>query len=130
MKVAIPVWQGRISPVFDVAGQLLLLDLIDGREVSREERPVGESRAEQRAAELAELGVDLLICAGISQALQETLASCGIRVVARICGNIEEVLTAFSTGRLGEERFAMPGCCGRKRQRYRRACRRREMPGK
>jgi hypothetical protein len=23
MRIAIPIWQGRISPVFDVAGQLL-----------------------------------------------------------------------------------------------------------
>jgi len=27
MKVAIPHWQGRISPVFDVAGALLLVDV-------------------------------------------------------------------------------------------------------
>ena len=27
MNVAIPVWQGRVSPVFDVAGQLLVVEL-------------------------------------------------------------------------------------------------------
>jgi predicted Fe-Mo cluster-binding NifX family protein len=67
MKLAIPVWQGRISPVFDVAGQLLLVELADGREVARSEQMVGETTVEERARKLVELGVETLICAGISQ---------------------------------------------------------------
>ena len=130
MKLAIPVWQGRISPVFDVAGQLLLVELADGREVAREERLVEESTADERAKKLAELGIGTLICAGISQSLEAMLADCGIRVIARICGGVEDVLTAFAAGRLDEERFAMPGCCGQRRQRHRGGCRRRGPPGK
>jgi hypothetical protein len=38
MRIAIPQWQGRVSPVFDVAGILLLIDIEDGREIGREER--------------------------------------------------------------------------------------------
>ena len=63
MKLAIPVWQGRISPVFDVAGQLLLVELADGREVARQERMVDETAADERSRKLAELGVETLICA-------------------------------------------------------------------
>ena len=29
MKVAVPDWEGRVSPVFDVARQVLLVDLDD-----------------------------------------------------------------------------------------------------
>ncbi len=130
MKLAIPVWQGRISPVFDVAGQLLLIELADGREVARDERLVEEGTADERAKKLAELGVGTLICAGISQSLEAMLAGCGIRVIARICGGVEEVLAAFVAERLGEERFAMPGCCGQRRQRHRGGCRRQGPPGK
>ena len=64
MKLALPVWQGRISPVFDVAGQLLLVELSNGREVARGERLVEESTDDERAKKLAELGVGTLICAG------------------------------------------------------------------
>jgi predicted Fe-Mo cluster-binding NifX family protein len=130
MRLAIPVWQGRISPVFDVAGQLLLVELTDSREVAREERLVEGNTADERAKNLAELGVGTLICAGISQSLETGLTDRGVRVIARICGNVEEVLAAFVTGRLREERFAMPGCCGQRRQRHRGGCRRRGPPGK
>jgi len=36
MKVAIPIWNGRVSPVMDTACRLLVVDFADGREVSRE----------------------------------------------------------------------------------------------
>jgi predicted Fe-Mo cluster-binding NifX family protein len=124
MKLAIPIWQGRISPVFDVAGQLLLVELIDRREVARQEQVVGETTADERARKLKELGVETLICAGISQLLEKELAGCGIRVTAHICGDVEEVLAAFVAGRLQEVRFAMPGCCGQRRRRQRGGCRR------
>jgi predicted Fe-Mo cluster-binding NifX family protein len=130
MKLAIPVWQGRISPVFDVAGQLLLVELTDGQEVAREGRLVEGSEADERAKKLAELGVETLICAGISQSLETDLTDRGVRVIARICGNVEEVLAAFVAGRLREACFAMPGCCGQRRRRHRGGCGRRGPSGK
>jgi predicted Fe-Mo cluster-binding NifX family protein len=117
MKIALPVWQDRISPVFDVAGQLLVVELADGREIAREVQTLTEAAAEARVRRLGEMGVTTLICAGISQALESALADHGIRVVARVCGNVEEVLAAFSAGQLQDERFAMPGCCWQHRQR-------------
>jgi predicted Fe-Mo cluster-binding NifX family protein len=123
MKIAIPIWQSRISPVFDVAGQLLLVDWADGREVARTVRLIDETSPDERLKKLAELGVETLICAGISQSLEIALAECSICVIAGICGDVEEVLAAFQTGRLDEERFSMPGCCGQRRRR-RGGCRR------
>ncbi len=117
MKLAIPVWQERISPVFDVAGQLVLVELFDGQEVARGEQIIGETTISDRTAKLAELGVETLICGGISQPLETGLVDQGIRVIARICGNVEEVLAAFAAGRLGQQRFAMPGCCGGQQRR-------------
>jgi predicted Fe-Mo cluster-binding NifX family protein len=125
MKLAIPMWQGRISPVFDVAGQLLLVELSDGREVAREEQPLSEATVEERANRLAELGVQTLICAGVSQSLETAVAERGIGVIARICRNVEEVLAAFRSGRLGGKSFAMPGRYGGRQRRHRRGCRRR-----
>jgi predicted Fe-Mo cluster-binding NifX family protein len=124
MRIAIPIWQGRISPVFDVAGQLLLVELADGLEVARQEHVLGDTTAEERASLLAELGVKTLICAGVSQPLETGLNDRGIKVIAAICGNIEEVLAAFIAKHLGEERFAMPGCCRQRNRRHRGGCRR------
>ena len=33
MRIVIPQWQGRVSPVFDVAVNLLLIDIEEGRDV-------------------------------------------------------------------------------------------------
>ena len=119
MRLAIPVWQGRVSPVFDVAGHLLLVELTDGQEVARGEQLLDETTTGERARNLAEFGVETLICAAISQLLETELASRGIRVIAQVCGNVEEVLAAFVSGHLDEERFAMPGCCAQRRRRHR-----------
>jgi len=116
MRIALPVWQDRVSPVFDVAGQLLLVDVAEGRELGREVEMLIEAESDARIRRLMEMGIETLICAGISQPLETDLANRGIRVVARICGNVEEVLSAFLAGQLGEARFAMPGCCGRRRR--------------
>jgi predicted Fe-Mo cluster-binding NifX family protein len=123
MKVAVPVWQGRVSPVFDVAGQLLVAELAEGTEVSRREYPLPSAEPEQRAGQLAELQVETLICGAISQALEALLSDSGIKVYGRICGNVDEVLKAFAAGTLGDAQYAMPGCCGQARRRFRGGCR-------
>lgn len=122
MRVAIPVWQGRVSPVFDVAGQILLVELVEGVERSRREHPLPDAEPEQRVAQLAELQVETLICGAISQALEALLTENGIKVYGRTCGNVDEVLGAFAGGTLGQPRFAMPGCCGQARRRFRGGC--------
>jgi predicted Fe-Mo cluster-binding NifX family protein len=119
MKVAVPVWQGRVSPVFDVAGQLLLVELVEGVEASRRECRLPDAEPERRAAQLAELHVETLICGAISRALEALLTENGIKVHGRVCGDVEDVLAAFVAGRLGDSQYAMPGCCGQKRQRFR-----------
>lgn len=122
MLVAIPVWQGRVSPVFDVAGQLLLVELDRSVETSRREERLVEEAPDRRADRIAEQGVATLICGGISRSLESLLAARGVQVIARVCGTVDEVLGAFSAGELHDERFAMPGCCNR-RQRRQRRCR-------
>jgi predicted Fe-Mo cluster-binding NifX family protein len=124
MRVGIATWRGRISPVFDVAGNLLLVDAQDGREARREEAPVGPSGLAARAKRVAELGTDVLICGAISRPLEAMLASEGVRVIPQTCGPVEEVLRAFLSGQLTEQAFLMPGCCGR-RHRFRGGRRRR-----
>jgi len=124
MKAAVPVWQGRVSPVFDVAGQLLLVELAEGVEVCRREYRLPDADPQQRAAQLAELQVETLICGDISQPLEALLAENGIRVHGRVCGNVDDVLKAFAAGVLGDSQYAMPGCCGQQRRRFRGGCQR------
>jgi predicted Fe-Mo cluster-binding NifX family protein len=113
MKIAIPIWQGRVSPVFDVAGHLLLAEAVDGAAVRREVVPVPEEQPRLRARQLADLQVDVLVCGAISRPMQAILAAAGIDVLPWVCGDAEEILEAYLSGRLPTDEFLMPGCCGR-----------------
>ena len=110
MKVAIPTWRDRVSPVFDVAQHLLLVELTDGAEVSRQQVSLLETDPARRVRRLQDLQVQTLICCAVSQPLREALVSSGIEVIDQVCGNVEEIVAAYRNGTLDEERFAMPGC--------------------
>ncbi len=119
MKLAIPHWQGRVSPVFDVAANLLLIDVQRGELSGRQEIAVPAADPVMRAQQLARLGIQVVICGAVSWPAQSGLLSSGIDVIPQICGDIEEVIAAFIKGNLESPVFRMPGCCGR-RQRSRR----------
>jgi predicted Fe-Mo cluster-binding NifX family protein len=114
MRVAVPISRGRISPVLDVAQRLRLVDVVDGVAASQVEHVV----CGERTRELVELGVDVLICAGVSQEMERRLGAQDIEVIAGICGSVDEVVAAYVAGDLDDARFAIPGH-GRWRQRRR-----------
>ena len=116
MRVAIPIFDGRISPVFDAARRLLLVDIQNGREVWRTEQIVEEPELGPRARRVAEFRADVLICGAISRPLEAMLSSAGVEVIPQTSGQAEDVLQAFISGQLTEEAFLMPGCCGRRRR--------------
>jgi len=116
MRIAIPFWQGRVSPVFDVAGNLLLVDVSDGAEQARKSLPLTAAEPQARARALAELGADVLVCGAISWPLEMAVSAAGIEVIPQTCGEVEQVLAAFISGELSRGAFLMPGCCGRRRR--------------
>ncbi len=73
----------------------------------------------ERAQRIQDLEVGVLICGAISRQLEAGLQAAGIEVLPHICGDVEEVLAAYSCGDLSRECFHMPGCCRRRRQRCR-----------
>jgi predicted Fe-Mo cluster-binding NifX family protein len=121
MRIAIPLWQGRVSPVFDEASRILLVDISEKHEQRRQEHSLAVRNSFERARLLPRLGVDVLICGMISQTQQTALASAGIRIIPHICGAMEEVIAALLDGRLEGGALLMPGCGGRKRSRNRMA---------
>ena len=116
MRLAIPVWNDRVSPVFDTASRVLLLDLADGIEQARQLVEVAQARfSTERAKRLAELGVNVLVCGAISRPLAGFLSAAGIIVIPWVSGALEEVLRAYLTDRLSDTCWRMPGCGGRHR---------------
>lgn len=113
MKIAIPTWNGYVSPVFDTAQRLLVVDVADGAETKRSEHRIQEQLLPQRVARLNELGVEVLICGAVSRPLAGMIAASGIALVPFISGECDEVLSAYLRGQLPSPQFLMPGCRGR-----------------
>jgi len=119
MRIAIPICNGRISPVFDVARRLMVVDVEDDGKLSRIEHTLDNADITAQARRVADLGVDVLICGAISQSLEKILLAAGVEVVGRTCGEAERVLRAFIDGKMTEQSFLMPGCSPRRRLRAR-----------
>lgn len=109
MKAAIPIFENRISPLFDTAQHLVLVEIENGRELRRAEHALSEAELVPRARRVAGLGVDILICGAISCELKNMLQSAGVEVMPQICGPVEDVLAAFLSGELADMPFLMPG---------------------
>ena len=116
MKVALATWNGRVSPVFDVARQVLLLDVKEGRVVARHEEVLPGTEPQAQADRLAVLAPQILICGAISKAMASLLASVNITVIPFTAGDVEKVLAAWLAGNLPDPALSMPGCCGRQRR--------------
>jgi predicted Fe-Mo cluster-binding NifX family protein len=114
MRTVFTIWNDRIAPVFDVAGQALVVVSEHGAPPAEEllVLPVGSAVA--KVASLAAARVDVLICGAISRPAQFAAHAYGIEIHSFIAGPVREVIGAWLEGRLAESAFAMPGCQGKR----------------
>lgn len=110
MKIAVTIWNDRIAPVFDVARDIRLVKVVEGRMIDQKQDVLTGELPVQKALRLAEMGVDTVICGAISRPVRAMIASYGIQVVPFVAGNPEAVMMAWIKGILTEEVFMMPGC--------------------
>jgi predicted Fe-Mo cluster-binding NifX family protein len=121
MRIAIPLWEGKVSPVFDTAARLLVVDVNEQGEESRFLYYIDENDLTQKCHRIRKLALDTLICGAISQAFVKMLLASGLDIIQEISGPAEEVLEAYLRGDISQPRFLMPGC-----KRVRRRCGNRE----
>jgi predicted Fe-Mo cluster-binding NifX family protein len=121
MRLGMPVWNGRVSPVLDTASRLLIFDTEAPEDAAPEEVPLPLHALPVRAGIISRLGLDLVVCGAISRSFEDLLVAAGVELRPWIAGEVEDVLEAAASGRLGRPRFRMPGCrsCGRRRARGR-----------
>ena len=110
MKVALTVWENRISPLFDCARILLIVDIVDRTETSRHFESFHFESPFSRAAKLSDLGIEILICGAVSNLFADLVETYGIRIIPFVAGDVDEVLDAYLTGGLWDSTFRMPGC--------------------
>jgi predicted Fe-Mo cluster-binding NifX family protein len=113
MKVAITEWQGRVSPVFDVAGTVS----IHTKNGYEETAHLPHDCPQNKLHLLKDHEIDVLICGAISRRVREYAEELGIRVNPFVSGEVGEVLEAWKSGTLENACYSMPGC---------RHCRRRQ----
>jgi len=109
MTIAVPVWDGRVAPVLDVARRLLVVEFGRGGEPERAELSITAVEPQERVSQIAGRKVSVLICGALSRVLESMLTAAGIEVVPYVCGPVEDVLQAYRDGRLQTEAFLMPG---------------------
>jgi len=118
MKAALTVWANRISPVFDAASMLLIVEIRNFKIEKRQYESFDPDRPLDLAARLTQLNVTTLICGAISQRPAMLLEACGIKLIPFITGRVQKVLETYARAIPVAPAFLMPGCQCRRRQRY------------
>jgi predicted Fe-Mo cluster-binding NifX family protein len=114
MKVAITVWEKRVSPVFDVFREALILEIAHGCVSSSNTERFDYTSPFQKIQRLVNLGIETLICGAISEPLNRELASRKIKVIGFIAGPVDDVVRAFIMKELPTVSLCMPGYYGKR----------------
>lgn len=110
MKVAVTVWEERISPVFDASRRLLIAEIKDRRITDRSYVIFDPEMPSNLAKILSDLDVPVLICGAVSQVPATIMTKGGIRLISFITGEVDRVLEVYARGNSLAPTFVMPGC--------------------
>ena len=110
MKAALTIWEDRISPVFDVSREALIIDIENHIVVNRKICAISGEFALDKINWFLKKNISALICGAISEAIYREFKFHQMTVNGFITGSIEDVIDAFLKGSIGDEKFLMPGC--------------------
>ncbi len=109
-RIAITVWENRISPVFDSARTLLIAEIKDNALVRTSYSTFDFDRPLELLQILRAGEVRIIVCGAISEGPANMLLDAGFEVISFIAGDVHRVLETLVKGdQLGED-FKMPGC--------------------
>ncbi len=115
MKIAVPVWDGSVSPVLDTARRLRVFDIENGVVVKTSEVPVDGYESREMAKQVAG-HARALICGALSNQLFSHLSNLGITVYPWLMGDVEQLIDIVAAGRIPGPEYTMPGCHGQHRK--------------
>ncbi len=108
-RVAIPVFELRVSPVLDSCQRMVVVDIEEGCEIGRQELTLDKMSIHERIEVIARWGIRKIICAGVSDVMCRFLAGKNITLVSGIAGELEKIINAYICNRLNDACFVMPG---------------------
>ena len=109
MKAAFTIWNGRIAPVFDVAGQVMLVNSDAEQEPHTIINLPGGSACE-KITFLRQLHVQVLVCGAMTRRTARYAHDLNLEVFPFIAGEQQEIIDTWLSQRLLDNRFCMPGC--------------------
>jgi predicted Fe-Mo cluster-binding NifX family protein len=108
-RILVPIFQERVSPVFDSCKRLLVIDVEAGKEIERKEIYLDNLTLAERVSIIRRLGAAVVICGGISETLNQQIDDLHIELINGVAGDVNEVVWAFLCNGLDDPRFFMPG---------------------
>lgn len=109
MRIAISIWEDKISPLLDTASKLLIIEDEAPKKSFRYEVYLLKQDISKKCRFIRSLDIDVLICGAVSRQFSEMLSASGIEMISGLSGPAEEVLEAYQQGRLSNSDFFMPG---------------------
>jgi predicted Fe-Mo cluster-binding NifX family protein len=110
MKIAISEWEGRIAPLFDVSGTVLLIETEPGADHREKSIGLPMDGPQSKMTFLKEHRVEALICGAISRSVRQLGEAIGLQIHPFVSGETADILSAFRQGQLGHANYSMPGC--------------------
>ena len=110
MRIAVSIWEDKVSPVLDTAMKLLIVEQGVQKEESHFEVYLIKQEISQRCSFIRRLEIDVLICGAVSRQFSRMLKASGINIISGISGPAKDVLKAYFNGNLLQPKFLMPGC--------------------
>ncbi len=110
MKLAMPVWDDCISTVLDFSDCLLVIDSESGVINNRSMVSFAGNTMVEKVARLRELDIQVLLCGAVSRSMERMIMALGMDIVPFLKGRVDDVLSAYFSGRLIEPGFMLPGC--------------------
>ena len=118
-RIALAIWRNRISPLFDVAKKIHIVDLQNGVPAGNAEALFFRNSIAGKISRFCDLNINTLICGAISKELSLMLTTNGIHVIAFVAGDKDDVLAAYLKNGWVPSDFCMPGCNFRGQRRRR-----------
>lgn len=108
-RVAIPIFESRVSPVLDSCQRMVVVDIESGGEIRRQELTLEKMSLYERIEVISRWGIRKIICAGVSDVMCRFLAGKNIALESGIAGELEKIINAYICNRLDDACFIMPG---------------------
>ena len=109
LRVGIPIFESRVSPVLDACNRMLLIDFEGGREIKRMEISLEKTNLIERIDVFTRWGIQQIICSGVSDLMCKYLVAKKIKLISGVAGELDKIIHAYICNRLNDACFKMPG---------------------